>query len=392
MKLPPFPVPHAALRAGLAARQGLLELADRLLPAEAALWELAAGMQRTKLAGVLVTSGLADALAEGPRDAEELARDLGLSEEVTVRVLGAAAAVRLIHLDRRGRARLRWLGAPLQSSHPRSLALVGGIPGRAGQRRARTASCEAQLREGAEPSGHRRAFGNSVWEYFGEHPEEEARFAGAMRELTAIDLPALARAYPWPHEGVICDVGGGIGTLLAAILERRQGAMGILVDSPEVLAEAEGFLRSRGVAERVARQAGDLFGELDAHADVYVLKWILHDWSDEACRGILSRLRATMPSGSRAVVIDQHLERNRPSPFSSLADMLMLVECEGGRERSPQEVLGLMGDAGASPGRVRHAGLHMVVEGIAPELTAGRPRGYKLSANPGAGSRPGELR
>jgi len=365
VKLPPFPVPHAALRAGLAARQGLLELADRLLPAEAALWELAAGMQRTKLAGVLVTSGLADALAEGPRDTGELARDLGLSEEVTVRVLGAAAAVRLIHMDRSGRARLRWLGTPLQSSHPRSLAswvAYQAAPANA----AAHGELEAQLREGAEPSGHRRAFGNSVWEYFGEHPEEEARFAGAMRELTAIDLPALARAYPWPQEGVICDVGGGIGTLLAAILERRQGAMGILVDSPEVLAEAEGFLRSRGVAERVARQAGDLFGELDAHADVYVLKWILHDWSDEACRGILSRLRATMPSGSRAVVIDQHLERNRPSPFSSLADMLMLVECEGGRERAPQEVLGLMDDAGLRPGRVRHAGLHMVVEGIAP--------------------------
>ncbi len=43
----------------------------------------------------------------------------------------------------------------------------------------------------------------------------------------------------------------------------------------------------------------------------------------------------------------------------------MLVACEGGRERSPEEVHGLMGEAGLTPGRVRHAGLHMVVEGIA---------------------------
>ena len=41
-----------------------------------------------------------------------------------------------------------------------------------------------------------------------------------MRKVTAIDLAAMVRAYPWPPRGVICDVGGGIGHLLAAILER----------------------------------------------------------------------------------------------------------------------------------------------------------------------------
>lgn len=364
MPLPPFPLPNAALRAGLALRSGVLGLADRLLPAEAALWDFAAGMQRTKLAGVLVTSGLADALGADARDAREVARELGLSEEVTLRVLGAAAASRLVHLDRKGRARLARLGAPLRSEHPHSVAswvAYQAAPATAAEH----AGLEDQLREGAQPSGHRRAFGNSLWDYFGEHPDEGARFGNAMRQLTAIDLAALARAYPWPREGVVCDVAGGIGTLLAAILARREDARGILVDAPEVLAEAEDFLRSRGVADRVERRAGDLFGEIDARADIYVLKWVLHDWSDDACRDILRRVRATMPTGSRIVAIDQHLERNRPSPVSSMIDLMVLVECEGGRERSPEEVHGLMLDAGLAPGRVRHAGLQMVVEGIA---------------------------
>jgi hypothetical protein len=342
----------------------MLGLADRMLPAEAALWDFTAGMQRTKLAGALVTSGLADALGGEARDARELARELGLSEEVTLRVLGAAAASRLVNIDRKGKARLARLGMPLSSAHPRSIAswvAYQAAPANA----AAHGELANQLRAGAEPSGHRRAYGNSVWEYFGEHPEEGARFGEAMRELTAIDLGALSRAYPWPPEGVICDVAGGIGTLLAAILERRPRARGILVDAPEVLADAAGFLDSRGVGDRVQRRAGDLFGELDASADVYVLKWILHDWSDDKCRGILRRVRATMPGGSRLVAIDQHLEPNRPSPFSSLADLLMLVECEGGRERSPDEVQSLMREAGLTPGRVRHAGLHMVVEGMA---------------------------
>jgi SAM-dependent methyltransferase len=361
---PPFPVPYAVARTGLALRSRLQGFLDCLLPAEAALWDFTAGMQRTKLAGALVTSGLADALGTRTRDAREVAAELGLSEEVTLRVLGAAAASRLVHLDRDGRVRLARLGAPLRREHPRSMSAWVAYQA-APANTAAHGELEGQLREGAQPSGHRRAFGDSIWEYFGEHPEESARFGEAMRQLTAIDIGALARAYPWPREGVICDVGGGIGTLLAAILERCEGARGILVDASEVLVEADGFLRSRGVDGRVQRQPGDLFGEIDAHADVYVLKWILHDWNDEACREILRRVRATMPAGSRIVTIDQHLERNRPSPISSLADLLMLVECEGGRERSPREVHSLMGDAGLTPGRVRHAGLHMLVEGVA---------------------------
>jgi hypothetical protein len=362
--LPPFPVPHAVVRASLALRSRVLGLADRMLPAEAALWDFTAGMQRTKLAGALVSSGLADALSGEARDVRDLARELELSEEVTLRVLGAAAASRLVHLDRDGKARLARLGGPLCRDHPHSIAswvAYQAAPANA----AAHGELEGQLRAGAEPSGHRRAYGNSVWEYFGEHPEEGARFGEAMRELTAIDLGALSRAYPWPSEGVICDVAGGIGTLLAAILARRPRARGVLIDAPEVLTDAEDFLRSSGVGDRVQRRDGNLFGEMSVHADVYVLKWILHDWSDEAARDILRRIRATMPSGSRVVVIDQHLEPGRPSPFSSLADLLMLVECEGGRERSPGDVHGLMRDAGLTPGRVRHAGLHMVVEGVA---------------------------
>jgi hypothetical protein len=341
-----------------------MDLADLVLPAEGALWDFAAGMQRTKLAGVLVTSGLADALADGPRELQELARELGLDPSVTERVIGAAASSRLVRLDRAGRARLSRIGGPLSREHPYSIASWAAYQAAATNARA-YAELEGQLLDGPEPSGHRRAFGDSIWEYFEQHPDEGSRFGQAMRELTAIDVDALARAYPWPRRGVICDVAGGIGTLLSAILDRRPRARGILVDAPDVLAEAEGFLSARGLSGRVDCRPGDLFGELDARADCYMLKWILHDWSDEACRGILSRLRATMPAGGRVVVIDQHLEPGRANPITSMIDLHMMVECEGGRERSPQEVHALMRDAGLSPARVRHAGLQMLVEGRA---------------------------
>lgn len=364
MPLPPFPLPFAALQAGLRVRQTLLDLVDLTLPAEAGLWDFVAGMQRTKLAGVLVTSGLADAAGEGWRQPEDLARELQLDLDVTARVLGAAAASRLVRWDRERGVRLSRLGSPLRKDHPRSIAAWVAYQAAPANARAYE-ELQDQLRAGAEPSGHRRAFGDSIWDYFNTHPDEGARFGAAMRELTAIDIAALARAYPWPRRGVICDVAGGIGTLLAAILERRGNTRGILIDSPEVAQEGERFLSSRGLSDRVAIRRGDLFSDLHAHADVYVLKWILHDWSDATCRDILARVRATMPGGARIVCIDQHLDRDQPSAISSIVDLHMLVECEGGRERSPQEVHDLMRSVGLQPGRVRHSGLHMLVEGTA---------------------------
>jgi hypothetical protein len=361
--LPPFPIPPAVLRTAIGLRRRMFDLADMMLPAEGALWDFAAGMQRTKLAGVLVTAGIADALGSHARDPAEVARELGLDPEATLRVLRAAAASRLVGLDGAGKVRLLRLGGPLRADHPRSIASWVGYLAAPANFTA-YGELEAQLRGGAEPSGHRLAYGNSVWEHFGEHPEESARFARAMRELTAFDVVALARAYPWPRRGTVCDVAGGVGTLLAAILERRRSVRGILIDSPSVLAEAEGYLRSRGLRERVERRPGDLFGELEARADVYVLKWIMHDWNDDACRGILARIRATAPPGARVVTIDQRNEPERPNPFTSIADLHMMVECEGGRERTPEEMHGLMRDAGFTPGNVRHAGLHMLVEGV----------------------------
>jgi hypothetical protein len=366
MQLPALPVPLSAARRVLGARSRILNLADALLPGEVGLLiDVVFGLQKTKIAGALVSSGIADALGKDSLAPVDLARELGLDPDVTIRLVDAAVASRLIRLDRQGRARLTKMGAPLRRDHPKSVAswvAYYAHPDTA----AAHAHFDAQLRDGVESSGYQRAFGKSIWEYFDDHPDVGATFADAMRQMTEIDLAGIVAAYPWPRRGVICDVAGGIGHMLAAILEQRPDACGILVDSPDVIGQAEGYLRRRGLADRIERRAGDLFGELNARADVYTMKWILHDWSDDACRDILKRIHVTMPSGSKLVTIDWHHERGRPNASTPVGDILMLACCEGGRERSPQEVHDLMRDAGLNPGRVRHSGLTMLVEGIAP--------------------------
>ncbi len=367
MRPPSLAIPLSVARGMIGARQRALNFADAPMPGEfTLLFEMVLGLQKTKIAGLLVSSGLADALGKDSRAPLDLSSELGLDPGVTARVVDAAVALRLMKYDKAGRVRLTKLGRPLRRDHPTSIASVASFFANADTAAAH-AHLDAQLRGGAEPSGYQRAFGKSMWEYFGDHPDVGTTFADAMRQLTAFDLVGILAAYPWPQEGVICDVAGGVGNLVGAILLHRPKARGILLDSPAAIEQADGFLRERGLADRIERRPGDLFGELNARADVYTLKSILHDWNDDACRDILKRVRATMPSGSKVVTIDLHHESGRQRQTTTpILDMLMLVCCEGGRERSPRDVHALMRDAGLTPGRVYHAGLTMLVEGIAP--------------------------
>jgi hypothetical protein len=67
---------------------------------------------------------------------------------------------------------------------------------------------------------------------------------------------------------------------------------------------------------------------------------------------------------ARAGLIDQHLDPEHPDGVAAVADLHMMAVCEGGRERDPDQVQALMRDAGLKPGKVRHAGLQMLVEGM----------------------------
>jgi hypothetical protein len=217
--------------------------------------------------------------------------------------------------------------------------------------------------------------GASVWEWFAANPDEERLFAAAMRSVTEFESPAIAAASLWPERGTICDVAGGAGTLLAAILTEQPELRGVLVEAPGVLAEAETVLSACGVRDRVKLVEGDLLGEVRAQADVYLMKNILHDWDDATSARILETVRATMPGGARLVLVEQLQERDRPHPFTSVADLQMLTQCEDGRERSSRELRDLLAGAGLTPGRVERVGFSALVEGVASFVSQPEPAG-----------------
>ena len=213
------------------------------------------------------------------------------------------------------------------------------------------ADLAATLRNG-EPA-FRRQNGMSFFAWFDAHPSEGRAFAAGLSGLTLSEASAIAAAYRFPRTGVVCDIAGGTGALLGEVMRRTPQARGILVEAPLVLAEAARYLGALGLAERVDLRPGDLFGELRATADVYLLKWILHDWNDADCVRLLGNIAAAMPTGAKLLVIEGVQERSTAHARFSPIDLQMLIVTDGGRERSIPEMQGLMTKAGLRPTSVR---------------------------------------
>ena len=88
------------------------------------------------------------------------------------------------------------------------------------------------------------------------------------------------------------------------------------------------------------------FERVPQGCDAYMMKHIIHDWSDEHCRTVLKLFRAQLPPHGRLLVCELVMpEAPGPAPAKML-DIEMLVMTVGGRERSREEFADLFASAG----------------------------------------------
>ncbi|MDQ4488811.1 methyltransferase [Sinomonas sp. ASV486] len=353
--------PPAVVRAVQSLSGALERTAAALKPPQARFLEVSGGVAAIALMRAAVNTRLAEPLAGGRRTAPEVAAELGLHADTVHRVLRGLAVFGLVRLDRRGGFTLTRTGRLLLEDSPHSMA--GWV---------RYATSDAVLAgwlrlpeslADGEPAFN-AATGTTLWAHLAAHPDEEAGFARTMHELTLLAAPLIVAAYPWPEHGTVCDVGGGVGAMLAAVLQACPALDGVLVDQAGPLAASGEYLAGRGVAERVRAVEGDIFTGFEARADVYLLKDVLHDWDDEQCSQVLRTVRAAAATGARVLVLEWLQEPNVASFPVSISDVMMLAQTEG-RQRSAAELQALGAAAGFRAGRVIDSGVYGIVELIA---------------------------
>jgi hypothetical protein len=339
-------------------RRLLLGLADRLLPAHIAVVEHAHAFAVAHLLAAVAELGVADQLVHGPKTADQLAPLIGADTEALQRVLRASAVVGIVRLDRAGRFHETRLTRPLRTGHPSAAGewcrYIGSPSLQAAWAHLAETVCSGD-------SAFRRVHRTDLFSWFTAHPDEGRHFTLGLGGLTRSEAAMIIAAYPFPDRGVVCDVAGGHGVLLGEILRAHPALRGILVESPLVLAEAKSYFDALGIGDRVELVEGDFFDGFEARADVYVLKWILHDWDDPTCERIIGKVSETMPSGSKLVVIEGEQKTNVPDPRFSMIDAQMLVVTDGGREREGTEIETLVTKAGLTLGTRRHTATDLLL-------------------------------
>jgi len=257
--------------------------------------------------------GIADLLAaaDTPQTADELAQKQGWNSEYLYRLLRVVAdsdIVRVIEsnetgeLEKTNRFELTEDGRFLTSNHPskaRYLLCWELSPF------VKTAShyLPQLIREGpSNGNGFEKVTGNvPIFEFF---EREENRniahnFNEAMTSLATFTGQYTVDTVNFGRFNKIVDIGGGLGALLAHILEKYSTIkQGICFDLPNVIQQSEtgNEFEKRNISKnRYQFVAGDMFNaKTIPQADAYILQSIIHDWPDDRTIDILKSIRTAV--------------------------------------------------------------------------------------------------
>jgi hypothetical protein len=311
-------------------------------PPTVVMAQLLEGFLLSQALFVLAEAGIATILdEEGPQTIATLAERTGSDVDVLARLIRSVTPHGVFRTEE-DKVAVTALGATLSKSHPQSMhgIAVGGMH----LHYRAVAELGHTLRTGETAAS--KYFGKPYFDHIATDPPLAALFGQAMADFARTLRAGTFDDYRLPTGELIADLGGGDGTILTELLrsDDRPDRRGIVFDLPGVVESAHAVLTAARLTERVEVVAGNFFAEVP-QADIYLLSWILHDWSDEEALKILRSVWAAAPAGSRLIVVEQVVPAGDEPHPSKHMDLLM-VSLLGGRERTESEYRALLGDAG----------------------------------------------
>jgi hypothetical protein len=293
-----------------------------------ALLRIGGGLWQSRALWAAARLRIADAVGDAPASVEEIAGKSGARPDMLERLLNALAAIGIFTRGEDGHFTHNDLSRLLRVDHPLSQrSFVESVFG--GEHYAAWGDIEKSLRTGIAAFDHH--YGMAVFPYFSEHPEVAALFSEAMTATTRLLEAVLLASYTPPPFALAVDVGGSQGTLIAGLLSQHPEASGILFDLPDLVEQVRPNLAN----DRITAIGGDFFKSVP-EADLYLLKLVLHDWTDAQSEAILANIRAAIRPGGHVAIIEAILPEVVQPHAGYFMDLNMMV-MTGGRERKASE-------------------------------------------------------
>jgi len=157
------------------------------------------------------------------------------------------------------------------------------------------------------------------WEFIENDKPRHDRFHASMEFLQqnpAFSPEHVLNGFDWhslPKGSTAVDVGGSQGHLSIFLAKELPNINFIVEDLPGPCELGKKHLPAN-MASQITFQAHSFFEPQPISADIYFMRFILHDWPDAYCIKILNNLIPAMKTGSRVLVFDSVL----PEPGSGL--------------------------------------------------------------------------
>ncbi|MGQ0805513.1 MAG: methyltransferase [Actinomycetota bacterium] len=299
---------------------------------------------------VAATLRLADHISQGLRTAPKLSEVERVDADALDRLLRHLVSVDVLSRDESSRYALTERGEWLRDDHPSGLRARLDIEGAIGRAELSLVHLLHSVRTGE--ASFPVLFGREFWDDLASDPARRASFDAQMGADVAAWAPAVVAARDWKPLGHVIDVGGGDGTLLAALLRAHPTLRGTVFDQPATADAARKNLAALGLADRGDVASGSFFDPLPAGAGGYLLSAILHNWNDEAAGAILRRCADAAGTTGRIIVV----EKTGPGGESPRTDVdLHVLAYFSGRERGVTELTALAADVGLDVAAVHQA-------------------------------------
>jgi hypothetical protein len=182
-------------------------------------------------------------------------------------------------------------------------------------------------------SSFEKVFGKPVFEWFGKNPKEAKIFNEANSFKAVFTHRIIVDHYDFSKVKALTDVGGGLGHLMVEILKANSHMKGTVAELPETIPQIIKIIKENKLENRMRAVKCDFFKKIPGGSDVYLLSHILHDWPDEKCVNILTNCRKAMDSEGKLLIVEGIIPPGNEFSMSKLLDLEVLL-MGGGCERT----------------------------------------------------------
>jgi hypothetical protein len=335
-------------------------MAESLTPER--ILRLGLGYQGAKVLLSAVELGLFTELANRPLDAERLRARLGLHPRSARDFFDALVALGMLERDGSAyrntpetdrfldRAKPTYIGGYLEMHNTRMYLFWGSLT--------------EGLRTG-QPQNEAKT-GGSFFEVLYGDPAKLREFLRAMTGFSAGAALAIAQRFPWRQYQTFVDIGAAEGGLAVQVALTHEHLTGGGFDLPTVEPIFQEYVRGFQLEHRLTFHAGDFFVDPLPQAQVYSMGHILHDWSLDEKKFLLSKAYAALPAGGALIVFDTLIDdERRANAWGLLRSLTMLIETQAGFDYTGADCCGWMQEVGFRETRVeRLVGPDSLVVGI----------------------------